>query len=357
MIASGIGGKRRSGRRAEPAARARLSRRLALAIAVLALGLVALAAACGDSGVQSSPSPGPSGPVVLTVRGEDETKTFSMAQLRALPAYEGYAGNKSSTGVITPPSKYRGVPLTELADLVGGINEAHGITIVAKDGYGMTFSYNQIAGDGFTTFDPATGEEEPADGELTVIVAYEHEGRQIDEDDGPLKLAIAQAAPAQVTDGHWAIKWLSEISVTKASAQWEVQLEGAVPGKLDRASYVNCASPGCHGSGWVDADGARWEGIPLYLVCGLVDDAKKHDEGAYDAALAKAGYDIIIESASGEIVTIDSRDIAGKNGIVLSSKVDGGELPDEYFPLRLVGPGLSSAQMPGGIARIVVRVK
>jgi DMSO/TMAO reductase YedYZ molybdopterin-dependent catalytic subunit len=297
------------------------------------------------------------GPVVLTVRGDDATRTFSMAQLKALPAYEGYAGIKSSTGVITPPSKYKGVPLTDLADLVGGISEANGVTIVAKDGYGMTFSYRQIAGDGFTTFDPATGEEEPADGELTVLIAYDHEGEPIPEDDGPLKLAIAQDTPAQVTEGHWAIKWLEGVSVTKASAAWKVQLEAAVPGKIDRASYVNCASPGCHGSGWVDGEGRRWEGIPLYLVAGMVDDGQKHDAGAYNAKLARQGYDIQIETNTGEVVTIDSRDIAGKSSIVLSSKVDGGELPDEYFPLRLVGPGLSDAQMPGGIARIVVRVR
>ena len=280
-----------------------------------------------------------------------------MGQLQALPSYEGYAGIKSSTGRITPPSRYRGVPLTDLADLVGGISEANGVTLVAKDGYGMTFSYRQIAGDGFTTFDPATGEEEPADGKLTVLIAYEHEGEPIPEEDGPLKLAIAQATPAQVTEGHWAIKWLDQVSVTKASAAWKVQLEGAVPGKLDRASYVNCASPGCHGSGWVDAEGRRWEGIPLYLVAGMVDDRKKHDAGAYNARLARRGYEIQFETAGGEVVTVDSRDIAGKDGIVLSSKVDGGELPDEYFPLRLVGPGLSEAQMPGGIARIVVRVR
>ena len=90
-----------------------------------------------------------------------------MGQLQALPAYEGYAGIKSSTGVITPPSKYKGVPLGDLADLVGGITEANGVTIVAKDGYGMTFSYRQIMEDGFTTYDPATGEEEPPDGKLT----------------------------------------------------------------------------------------------------------------------------------------------------------------------------------------------
>ncbi|MGE5228876.1 MAG: molybdopterin-dependent oxidoreductase [Deltaproteobacteria bacterium] len=328
-----------------------------LAVLLAAAALVVLAGACGDSGDQASPAPSASGPVVLTVRGEEGSRTFTMSQLQALPSYEGYAGIKSSTGVITPPSRYKGVPLTDLADLVGGITEANGVTLVAKDGYGMTFSYRQIAGDGFTTFDPATGEEEPADGKLTVIIAYEHEGEPIPEEDGPLKLAIAQATPAQVTEGHWAIKWLDQVSVTKASAAWKVQLEGAVPGKLDRASYVNCASPGCHGSGWVDEQGRRWEGIPLYLVAGMVDGGKRHDAGAYDARLAKRGYDIQIETSGGEVVTIDSRDIAGKDSIVLSSKVDGGELPDEYFPLRLVGPGLSEAQMPGGIARIVARVR
>jgi DMSO/TMAO reductase YedYZ molybdopterin-dependent catalytic subunit len=327
-----------------------------LAGAVAALALVALAAACGGgSGDQASPAP--SGPVVLTVKGEQGSRTFTMGQLQALPAYEGYAGIKSSTGTITPPSKYKGVPLAALADLVGGISRSNGVTILAKDGYGMTFSYRQIMENGFTAYDPATGEEEPASGKLTVIVAYSHDGKPIDEDDGPLKLAVAEDTPGQVVDGHWAIKWLDKVSVTKASAQWKVQLEGAVPGKLDRASYVNCASPGCHGSGWVDGEGTRWEGIPLYLVAGLVDDAKKHDAGAYNAALARKGYDIQIETTEGKVVTIDSRDIAGKSSVILSSKVDGGELPDEYFPLRLVGPGLSEAQMPGGIARIVVRVR
>jgi DMSO/TMAO reductase YedYZ molybdopterin-dependent catalytic subunit len=334
------------------------ARVLAPAGALVVVGLVALAAACGgSSGDQAAPSPAASGPIVLTVKGEQGSRTFTMSQLQALPAHEGYAGIKSSTGTITPPSKYKGVPLADLADLVGGITRANGVTIVAKDGYGMTFSYRQIMEDGFTTYDPATGEEEPPDGKLTVIIAYQHDGNAIDADDGPLKLAVAEDTPGQVVDGHWAIKWLEQVSVTKASAAWKVQLEGAVPGKLDRASYVNCASPGCHGSGWVDAEGQRWEGIPLYLVAGLVDDKKKHDAGAYNAQLAKKGYDIQFETTGGKVITIDSRVIAGKDSIVLSSKVDGGELPDEYFPLRLVGPGLSDAQMPGGIARIVVRVR
>jgi DMSO/TMAO reductase YedYZ molybdopterin-dependent catalytic subunit len=338
---------------------------LALAGVLTAVGVVALTAACsGSSGgqaspaVQVSPSVSPSGPVVLTLVGEKGQKQFTMNQLLALPAYRGYAGIKSSTGVITLPAEYAGVRLSDLTGLVGGISRANGVTLVAKDGYGMTFSYAQIMEHAFTAYDPATGAEQTPSKDLTVVIAYAREGKPLGADEGPLRLVVGTPKPGgQVVDGHWSVKWIERISVTKASAEWKVQLEGAVPGKLDKPTYVNCASPGCHGSGWLDAQGKRWEGVPLYLVAGLVDDKKRHGPGAYDAALARKGYDIVFETADGKVVTIDSRDIAGKRDVVLAGKLDGGELPEEYFPLRLVGPGLSDAQMPGGIVRIVVRVR
>jgi len=336
---------------------------LALAGVVMAAGLVAVLGACGGSSgtqtpAQASPTVSPSGPVVLTLVGEKGQKTFTLNQLEALPAYTGYAGIKSSTGVIQLPAKYTGVRLSDLTDLVGGISKANGVTLVAKDGYGMTFSYAQIMDHAFTAYDPATGAEQTPSKDLTVVVAYAREGKPLGVDYGPLRLMVGTRKPGgQVVDGHWSVKWVERIAVTRASAAWKVQLEGAVPGKLDKPTYVNCASPGCHGSGWVDPAGKRWEGVPLYLITGLVDDKKLHGPGAYNAAAARMGYDIVIETAAGKVVTIDSRDIAGKQTVILAGKVDGGELPDEYFPLRLVGPGLSAAQMPGGIARIVVRVK
>jgi DMSO/TMAO reductase YedYZ molybdopterin-dependent catalytic subunit len=333
---------------------------LALFGAALAVGLVALAAACGGdpAGDQAPPAVSSSGPVVLTLVGDEGEKQFTMNQLQALPAYTGYAGIKSSTGVITLPAEYTGVRLDDLTEMVGGITKANGVTLVAKDGYGMTFSYAQIMDHSFTAYDPATGVEQTPSNDLTVIIAYAREGKPLGEDEGPLRLMVGTPeSGGQVVDGHWSVKWVERISVTKASAEWKVQLEGVVPGKLDKPTYVNCASPGCHGSGWVDAAGKRWEGVPLYLVAGTLDDKKRHGAGAYDAVAARKGYDIVIETATGKVVTIDSRDIAGKQDVVLSGKLDGGELPEEYFPLRLVGPGLSEAQMPGGIVRIVVRAR
>ena len=347
-------------RRGGGAARTRV---FAAAACLLALSLLSGLAACGgqagptaSASLSPSSAASPAGPVVLTVVGENGQEQFTMDQLRALPAYTGYAGFKSSTGVITLPSKYTGVPLVGLTDRVGGISRANGVTLVAKDGYGMTFSYAQIVDHAFTTYDPATGDEVPPATDLTVIVAYDHEGAPLGEDEGPLRLMVASPDPGgQIVDGHWTVKWLDRVSVTKASADWKVQVEGVRRDTIDKPTYVNCASPGCHGSGWVDDAGRRWEGVPLYLVAGLVDDGKKHGEGAYDASLAKQGYDIVIEGADGTVTTIDSRDVAGKDDVVLSGKVDGGELPEEYFPLRVVGPGLTEAQMPGRIARIVVR--
>jgi DMSO/TMAO reductase YedYZ molybdopterin-dependent catalytic subunit len=290
------------------------------------------------------------------VVGPKGTKELTMAELKAMPAVVGYGGIKNSAGVITPPAQYQGVKLSDVADLVGGIDPQTGVTLVGSDGYGMTFSYDQIMRNGFTTYDMATGTEEPPHGTLTSILAYAQGGKPLGADDGPLRLAVVQPQADQVIDGHWTVKWVARVEVGKAEAAWNVQLQGVLAAKLDRPSYINCASPGCHGSGWVDAQGQRWEGIPLYLVCGLLDDHKRHGPHAYNAALAKRGYDILIESADGKVVTIPSRLIAGRQNIILAGKMDSRDLPGGFFPLRLVGPGLTQLQMPGRIARIVLRL-
>jgi hypothetical protein len=117
-----------------------------------------------------------------------------------------------------------------------------------------------------------------------------------------------------------------------------VALEGAVSAAITRSSYVNCASSGCHGSGYTAADGRRYEGVPLWLAVGLVDDKLKHGKGAFDAALARKGYRIYVFGANGRSVVLDSRAISNKDSIILSSKVNGTELPAAEFPMRLVGP-------------------
>jgi DMSO/TMAO reductase YedYZ molybdopterin-dependent catalytic subunit len=100
--------------------------------------------------------PATSGPTVLTVVGK-ETKTFTLEDLKKLPAVEGQAGIKSSTGKITLPALFKGVLLTDLVQQVGGADSTMGLQVEASDGYAMTFSYDQLANGDFITYDPGTG--------------------------------------------------------------------------------------------------------------------------------------------------------------------------------------------------------
>lgn len=327
---------------------------------VAALGLIVFPAGCGssepDDGAAST-SPSPAGPPVLTLIGDDGEKQLTMADLKALPAYEGWAGIKTSVGTLIAPVKYKGVAVADLGKLVGGITKENGVTVLAKDGYGMTLSHEQVYDGDFVTFDPATGEEEPASYPLTVILAYEREGKPIDpEQEGPLRLQIAQPEPAQLVDGHWTVKWVDRVEVKAASADWSLVLKGAVDAQITRESYRSCSSPGCHGTVWADESGELWQGIPLWRAVGLVDDQVKHDEGAFGRTLAKQGYPIEVRSEDGTTVTISSKKLFSDQEILLAAKLAGQELPEEYFPLRLVGPGLKQSRMVGKVVKVVVRV-
>lgn len=325
----------------------------------LLVGLVGVAG-CGttapDDGAAATSS-NPKGDPVLTLIGDDGEKQLTMAQLRKLPAYEGWAGIKTSVGTLIAPVEYKGVPLAELGKLVGGITKENGITVLAKDGYGMTLSYEQIYDGDFTTFDPATGEEEPPTYPLTVILAYEREGRPIDpEQEGPLRLQIAQPEPAQLVDGHWTVKWVDRVEVKAATADWSIVLKGDVDAQISRESYRSCSSPGCHGAVWADEDGELWQGVPLWLAVGLVDDEVKHDAGAFNAKLARQGYPVEILAEDGTTVTLSSKKVTADKEILLAAKLAGQELPEAYFPVRLVGPGLKPDQMIGKVVKVVLQV-
>jgi DMSO/TMAO reductase YedYZ molybdopterin-dependent catalytic subunit len=91
-------------------------------------------------------------------------------------------------------------------------------------------------------------------------------------------------------------------------------------------------------------------------LVGEVDDADSHTENAYNHTLADAGYTVDIVGGDGYTVTLDSQTIQENNDILVAFLVNEGELPEQYYPLRLVGTGLENSQRVGQIARIIVNV-
>ena len=120
--------------------------------------------------------------------GDEMIMTYD--QIKALPCYEGSGGFFTSVGYINGPYQLKGVPVTELCDLVGGITPQDTVFISASDGYSTVLDYKQVTGD-FITYDPATMREVPH-GQLRLILMYELDGRRLSEEEGkPLRLAIA----------------------------------------------------------------------------------------------------------------------------------------------------------------------
>lgn len=290
---------------------------------------------------------------IFEIAGIDETLTFSMADLMALPATEGYGGIKSSTGKITPPMMFKGVSLKYLAEMAG-MNEANGLNVVAEDGYSITFSYDQVMNGKFLAYDPARGEELKTPVELTAIIAYEIDGKPLDaKQDGILRLIVVSDELNQVTDGHWAVKWVNKIEIKPLVMEWKLVAIGGIDDAYDRGTIESCSAPQCHGAGWVDDKGQEWVGVPLYILVGGVDDENKHEgPDAYNKDLVRLGYTVDVIASDGYTVTFDALRLLGNKGIIVAHKVDENPLPENYFPLRLVGSDLQKNEMAGMINEI-----
>ena len=287
----------------------------------------------------------------LTLVKGEKTQELTMSQIKAMSPCKGWGGRMRSTGDIEGPFEYKGARLVDLCNLIGGITPSTVVRVTAKDGYSMTLSYKQLTESDFVTYNPAT-KEEVTHGELEVILAYEEGGEPLSEKfGGPLRLGVVDS-DNQVTDGHWWVKWIEKIEIAAAPKDWTLHLEGAMREDIDRATFESGAAPKCHGVKYVDDEGRKWKGIPLWLLVGRVDDENIHESGAFNDELADRGYEVKVTASDGYSYTFNSADIKRNDDIIVAYKMNGEPLPEKYWPLRVVGPDLTGKQKVGQIAEI-----
>lgn len=307
--------------------------------------------------IENTVVPAASSDIVLSVVNNSTEKEYTLGTIKALPSVEGQAGLKSSTGKIFLPALYKGVLLTDFLKEVGGDDPAMAVEVEAKDGYSMTYTYEQVAKGIFIMYDPATGEEITDAGPLQVILAYSTEGKDLDpEQDGYLRLMVISKEGNQVVDGHWATKFVTKLTVKPLVEEWALEMEGAINYKVDRGSFESCSTAKCHPASWTDTKSQIWAGVPLYMLIGEVDDENKHDAGGYNKALAQAGYTIDLIAKDGYTVSLDSKVVDGNQNILVAYTMNDNPLNDKDFPLKLVGPDLDKKQSIGGIAKIVLHI-
>ena len=142
---------------------------------------------------------------ILKVTGPTGTLEFTLAELKAMTATEGYGGWKNKTGNITAPKLYKGVAIKDLMKLAGGVTTMNAI---AADGYKAQFSADDVKGK-VTMFNPTTGDEVTTiDGSITVILAYSVDGHALKSSEGALRIAFVSPKADQVTSSG---KWASQV--------------------------------------------------------------------------------------------------------------------------------------------------
>ena len=220
-----------------------LSRPAGLVVVLLVVPALVLAAAlapppgsagCGGGAGSASASKSPGGPVVLTVAGAKGSKSFTLAELEALPAYTGYAGIKDSVGVVTAPVQYTGVPLATLTAQVGGVDPS-----LRRDGARQGRLRHDLLGrpggrrrlcdlrPGHRRRAPAGHRSSPCWSPTRARAS-----RSTRASEGPLRLVFAEPKADIVVDGHWSVRWVDKVEVKKSLGQWSVSVQGATSSTL-----------------------------------------------------------------------------------------------------------------------------
>jgi hypothetical protein len=149
------------------------------------------------------------------------------------------------------------------------------------------------------------------------------------------------------------VKWVSDIIIYSSEEpvddSWPLTLTGASTYNIEQAEFE--AGVVAHEVTWTD-DADLWSGIPLWRLVGYVDDDVQHGDDCFNDALAAAGYDVQVIASDGYSRTFSSADVARNDDMIVANTLNGEELPEDKYPLRLVGPDLSGQDKVGMIKQI-----
>ncbi len=180
--------------------------------AVMTAGILLMAASIAVGIHQWQSTPQDIAGWTLTLVGRDGRQTrLEYGDVIRMPSYTGKGGYFSTVGVVYGPYEGKGVPLTELCQLVGGVTSSSIIMVSAADGYSTVLDFNQVTGK-ILTYNPQTMKEIPH-GELKPVLMFQQDGKPLSDDDGkPLRIAIL-GSDSLLTEGNAWVKWVNKIEV------------------------------------------------------------------------------------------------------------------------------------------------
>ncbi len=285
----------------------------------------------------------PPEPWVITATGAVTTTASQSWFENALACHEVVTWTDSHDDV------WSGLPLWYLLGLaddayvhgLGSFNDA-----LAKEGYDIEVR----ASDGYTR----TFRSEDVRRSSGYIVANKINGAPLEEDDYPLRLV-----GSEITSGRDRVSQIESINLLNIPDidTWTLELSGAYTYTMRQAEFdsaVLCPDIG-HRAVYTEMGTSvnTWEGLPLWLLVGWVDDGNAHGADAFNDELAELGYGVRVIATDNFSYTFPISDVVGNDNIIVANTLNDQPLPVDSYPLRMVGSALTSGkQKVRQIARI-----
>jgi hypothetical protein len=254
---------------------------------------------------------------------------FTIEELEASPFYVEGKGSFTTSAGTTYTHTYGGVRFAGFVNSFMNLREEDTVTLVAMDGYEMTYSGEQIL--------------DTSDGEW--ILAFKIDGEYMEIDPGYIRtVKIGPSVPN--IEGHLSVKMIEKIVASgEPYKDFTLTMKGRMNLDVDRQTIQSGIS--CHRRTVTYYDrkaeqDIEYTGIPLHLMLAFSDDPDfaphKQDSSiiSYNADAAREGYKVKITAADGFSITLDSRELHGNNDVILAMYKNGEPLPDREFPLIVV---------------------
>ncbi len=263
---------------------------------------------------------------------------YTMAQAEFESAVNCTTNNHSAT-FTDSSGTWKGLPLWLLVGYVDDDN-AHGanafndelaalgyqVRVVAADNYSYTFRIADVARNN------------------NIIVANTLNDAPLPPERYPLRLV-----GSGLVSGGQKVGRIAKIELLNLpdAPDWTLDLSGAISATVTAADFM--AEAAANPASWVDGSGNTWSGVALWRLAGKVDDT---DPSSFNDDVAAIGYNIKLYASDGYNRTIGSALMVRNDSVLVANEMNGEPLPEDRYPLRLVGEGLSSGQMVSMLTKI-----
>jgi hypothetical protein len=268
-------------------------------------------------------------PFELIVDINGTVQQYTLAELEQSPYYIEEKGSYTTSAGTTYVHQYGGVKFGDFLQQFLVLENDTAVTMVAMDGYEMTYSGEQILDDSSGLW----------------LLAFKSDGEYMPVDPGYVRTVKVGPSLPDI-EGHLSVRMIQKIVASgEEFKEFTLIMNGEMDSDIDRQTFESCAS--CHSTTvtYVDKKSGEensYTGVALWRLNAYSDDElyapHKQDTSiiSYNEDAALEGYQVEIIAADGYSITLDSKELNFNQDVIIAMYKNDELLSEREWPLVIV---------------------